>query len=267
MSDQFEQDPEGLEEATDPNADSGEGGVFFQEKEEEENPQGFSWALLEAFEQTARQLHENEHLTDVIFEFDPPIPEFNITTAENALGRSLPHDIKSFYRMTNGFNLQWSLKMPDGSTAPGGHFQMFDFATVFGFWFDHIWVHDDTLNEDELDFIWSLRGISPRTAFENDYMTTLYLLGDWGQDYELFLHQPGKEVAQIHLDFVSYVYYGLETCGTYYWRHILSEFDVTTDDAARQGSRQFFETMSLAFPDVALEPYRALVPGLFDSTT
>lgn len=243
-------DPQSLEEPTEPPTDapapSYEGPVFGR-------------TLVEALEDVAKSLHETPGISDVVMMFEPPVPEFNITSVENGLGRSLPEDIKAFYRTTDGFKISWSGQTSQGQPT-GGLVHIHDFHTLFGYWFDTLWVEDDAHTEAHQEFLWSLRGLSPGARPHTDQLTTLRLLGDFGPDYALHLRLQPDQFTPIHLDFSSYVYYGLETRGIHGWRHILS--DAPTPEALHA---PFLDTLRHLFPEVDPTPYEALcAPPRFD---
>lgn len=227
----------------------------------------FSIRLIEDLRVIERDLLEREDVVDVVLRMEEPAPEFTITTIENGLGRELPRDIKSFYRVLNGFELSWSFVDELGLKQPGGHIQIFDIARVFGFWFDTLWVHDPNRTEEELDFLWSLRGLdgggqAGETMLPDSPMTVLHLLGDWGSDYELMLFHGPDHLSLMQMDLMSYVYYALETRGLGLWRQVVSAMDLSHPRYAElEQGRVFFERLARFFPDVDLEEYMALVPS------
>lgn len=235
-------DPEGLEEPTDPP----------QVHEPEPTRAIFGETLVRVLEDVVKSLHETEGIFDVVMAFEPPVPAFNVTSVENGLGRSLPEDIKAFYRTTDGFKISWSGHTPQGEPT-GGLVQVHDFHTLFGYWFDTLWIHDDAHSEAHQEFIWSLRGLSPGPQDAPQEMTTLRLLGDFGSDYALHLRHDQDNLSPMHIDFASYIYYGLETRGIHGWRHILSEAPTPESISA-----PFLDALTHLFPEVDEQPYRAL---------
>ena len=222
-------------------------------------PRHFTYALIEQLFALADDLRGRQGVIDVRFDLDRPAPEFAFTTIENSLGRELPEDIKSLYRVTNGFELSWDVQDERGRRQRAGHLKIYDVATVFGFWFDTLWPHDPSRDERELDFLWSMRGLDPGPEAPHGAMTALRLEGDWGQDYSLWLVQEHQLTGQLAMDLMSYVYYGLETRGLTMWREVLS--DQAPMLPPSQGQR-FLDQLARFFPEVDPAPYMALMPGL-----
>lgn len=271
MTDEHDQPLElGLEEETDPGAEP-EGSVTIKIAQEaydlNDPPEDldqrrmFSITLIQDLMTIERDLLERDDVTDVKLVLDEPAPEFTISTIENSLGRELPRDIKSFYRVLNGFELSWSRLDEAGNKSFGGHMQIMDISRVFGFWFDTIWVDDPSRSEQELDLLWSTRGIDQGPDGPQGPLTALRLLGDWGSDYELLLFHSPDRVSLLNMDLMSYIYYGLETRGLGKWRHIVSGLSVSEPDLISvEQVRGFLTDVAHLFPEVDLEEYRALVP-------
>src|SRR5690554_1254141 len=51
----------------------------------------------------------------------------------------------------------WSYEQ-DSRVIPGGGAHLFDFATVFDSWLDSLWLSEETMSAEQVDFMWTLRG-------------------------------------------------------------------------------------------------------------
>ncbi len=213
--------------------------------------------LMFAIFELEESLRAMPDVTEVICAHDPPVPDFTLETVEISLGRALPPDVRALYKVIDGLHVRWCYRDADsGEERLGGELRIPDFATVFGRWFDTLWVHDDALDEAHLDLMWQLRGFDLGVALP-EAMTVLHLRGDWGSDYALMLHvRESHQLVPLRLDLMDYLYAAIAARGTPLWQLPWSGYDFDADPWRIAGAARFFEQMTRRFSEVDLTPWR-----------
>lgn len=271
MSEVEHEEPVGLEEETEPPGSGNDegGGVTFNtnwrhEAEATERApatNGLPFDFTLQFMGIAEDLHTHPLVQDVMVGMNSPVSDFVIETIEDGLGFEVPPDLLSIYMQADGMRMTWNWKDELGTIRRGGTFQLYNFARVFGRWLDEIWLEDDTLTEDELDLIWSLRGFDGKPRDEDGFRRVTTLLLEKGHAPSLYSHLHGGGTHQLGVSPVDYLYWTLTARGMPQWQLLATDVDLEHDEEALSTTREFFTTMQKLFPEQDLGIFSLLRQG------
>jgi hypothetical protein len=226
-----------------------------------------NWDLLFDFHAMVETLKETDGIVNIRSKMHDPVPGFTIATIEHGLGIRIPTRIKSFYQVSDGLEFSWSYQK-DGEVHPGGGAHLFDFATVFDHWLESLWRSDtrhpetnqqetnqqetNQPDEDELDFLWSLRGFDKRCDPQRSSMIVMCVEEEY-PTYDLFVHDLDQRSSHLlELTFRDYFDHLLTSRGTFGWQALLTE-DADFDHPMAD---EFFEVAERFFPDADLSAWR-----------
>lgn len=218
--------------------ESGQGG------QEGEPVRGVDWDFVFDFRAMVDELGQLPQVAEVRWELHDPVPDFTIDTIEHGLGLVLPERVTSFFRVTDGLELDWWYTDDAGEKRYGGGCHVFDFATVFDSWLDTLWTShagDDAARED---FRWTLRGLD-RPGLSDDEMVVFCVEEEY-PTFDLFWHDLRSGATQLlDITFQDYFACLLQTRGLVGWQRLLTEDD--GDPAALGDVRERLERF---FPKV-----------------
>lgn len=213
------------------------------------------WEYPFDVKEMARELEARDRIVGVECEVGSAVANFTVETMEHGLGTTIPRFVKRFYRVADGIRLEWQIRDGD-EVRPGGAVHLHDFATVFDSWLDELWTDTEDLDDEEEDFLWSLRGFDAAPEPGDDRMTAVCVEDTDYPTFDLFLHDLRTHDSHLlGVDFHTYLKRLLETRGTYGWVHALADFDGEPPDYVERWREHFAETMEALFPDVDLGPY------------
>jgi hypothetical protein len=229
-----------------PDVASGNSSVTMRTEERD----SLDWEYLLDFRQMVHELKTDDAVCNVEWATYDPVPDFTLETMEHGLGLTVPEFITEFYRLTDGLYLSWDRRTNDGP-VPGGGFEVFDFATVFDSWLDTLWAND-TPDDCDDDFLWSLRGIAETPADQMPEMIVMCVEEEY-PTFDLFIHDADTfDSHLLGLDFHDFLYALLETRGVYGWPYLVCEdewADNTPQARRRDRARHRLEDW---FPDAEI---------------
>jgi hypothetical protein len=235
-----------------PGPDDEEGEASSREEEK------LGWEFLFDFRAMAGELEARDDIVDVEWAIPDPVPNFTVETMEHGLGTSVPRFIKRFYRMADGLELSWNVRV-DGEVVPGGGIELFDFATVFDSWLDTLWAsgpETDEMDDREVDFLWSLRGFDGlgQPQGEDRQMVVFCVEETDYPTFDLFLHRlDARDSHLLSVNFRTYLDLLLQTRGTFGWVYRLADIDLDAHPDLRATAESFDRRMQRLFPETNLD--------------
>lgn len=209
--------------------------------------------LIEAFLDVAEQVSSHPATVQTSRECARPAPEFSIQTVEDGLGDLLPQDFKSFYRLCDGLELAWSWQQA-GEVSFGGEIRLVGISTVFGHWFDELWIERDEMTDEERDFVWTTRGFDmPRHP---DAVWTVVSFDESHDSFTLWAHRPGEAFLPLELGLIDYLYCAIEARGAAGWQLLFTDYDFDEDPWGVQAPGAWIDRLHAFFPDFDAEFFR-----------
>lgn|GEM_PF-3030371 len=246
-------------------AAAGEGGESGEEAPAValQGSQSLGWDLLFDFHAMVEQLRATDGIVDVQATIHPPVPLFTINTIEHGLGIRVPARIRSFYMVCDGLEFSWSYEQ-DSRVIPGGGAHLFDFATVFDSWLDSLWLSEETMSAEQVDFMWTLRGFdrtfhapslgssAPAEGLAEREMVVMCVEEEY-PTYDLFVHDPQTRTSRLlDVSFREYFDCLLAARGTYGWQKLLLEDPEGEEDKLSD----FYRLTDRFFPPSDLSRWR-----------
>lgn len=252
----------GLEEITSEPADSSAGVMILGESQsleslEEETGEPVevvTFDFVEAFLEQVERLAHHPKVTRHAREMDMPTPDITMVMIEDGLGGELAEDLKSLYKLSNLFRLQWHFEH-EGSERLGGSLNIINFARVFGRWLEELWRDDESLSDAERDFSWTLRGFDvPGTP--EALWGVLSLDSDDPSRYSIWTRHPEHGVLRMHLGLVDYIYCALGALGSPCWQLLFTDYDFQQNPWGVAAPESWIHRLELFFPELDTRFFR-----------
>lgn len=205
----------------------------------------YDW--LDRMSQLVNQLEKHPDIEVLGFETHPSLPLVVEETMSDSAGFEIPEEILSFYRISDGFNLDWRVKANALDIEIGGTIKMFGFGEVFGNWIDTLWgITPENASAPILDFSWELRGLD-RANSNADYWTVLHAPENCDA-YRLYFHNPTGASHLLDMSFSDYLDALLLTRGIHGWQFLLSDEFLPPGSTGAQHALRSAEILTTLFP-------------------
>ena len=254
MEDEQEWEP-GLEEETEPPGEQNSDGEPLAAvtintrapEDEEDGPELVSQDFVWAFVDLAQRLATHPSVVHHAREVDFPTPDFTIQTIEDGLGGELAPELKSLYKHSDVFRLEWYFR--DGEERKlGGSIHLAGFMRVFGRWLDSLWVETPEMSEAERDFVWTLRGFDTPTA-PGSLWGVLSMDKDAPSQYTLWARHADGHILPMRLGLIDYLYCALGACGAPGWQLVFTDYDFDANPWEMPSPHEWIDRMGSFFPD------------------
>lgn len=167
----------------------------------------FAQQYIERLRRVVADLESRPDVFEVVaFEVRPPAPEEEIEAARSYGG--LTRDMEEFFRVANGFRLEWRHIGDDEGDDEEAARGCVDIRPLDEIFTDHegsIYFADDD----------RFKPLHPLDLFTEEACCALYL--DGAAEPRVYYHYLGEEAATLELDFRGYLEKILRSRGFWYW--------------------------------------------------
>jgi hypothetical protein len=212
--------------------------------------QDFVWAFVELAQRIASHPNITHHTREVDF----PTPDFTIQTVEDGLGGELAPELKSLYKHSDLFRLEWFIQ-EDGARMLGGAIHLASFMRVFGRWLDTLWIEQPDMSEQEKDFVWTLRGFDIPSA-PGTLWGVLSVNDEDPSQYSVWTRHPDGHVLPMRLGLIDYLYCALGACGAPGWQLVFTDYDFAENPWDMPQPEEWLQRLESYFPESDTDFFR-----------
>lgn len=222
--------------------------------EEEGGPELVSQDFVWSFVDLAQRLASHPNVVHHTREVDFPTPDFTIQTVEDGLGGTLPPELKSLYKHSDIFRLEWFIE-EDGVQTLGGAIHLASFMRVFGRWLDTLWVEKPDMSEQDRDFVWTLRGFDIPSG-QGTLWGVLSMDSEDPSQYSVWTRHPDGHMLPMRLGLIDYLYCALGSCGAPGWQLVFTDYDFDANPWNMASPLEWIQRLESYFPEVDTNFFR-----------